>query len=279
MDNPRRRITRGTAILATVVCLLATAACSAGATTDAGQSNDTTAGIDDKTKAENTRLETIAKRFAACLTDKGFDARTVESYASATVGMKTKDIPRTTVVLRRIDQAGNSTTAGNSDGIDTLYPNVELHATIDDAPWVGFAGSDDLAGTPYADRQQDYAACEQANPDFSQPPLAKQARSDPGAQLAMLEFARKARADGFDWYPDPDPAGGGTTGSVNIPDTVSAEEFRRFLTTYYTSGNWPSYNGIPFGMSLPGDRADLDEVQREIIPDYDSSRHGLDDTQ
>lgn len=283
-DAQRRTMRAGLALTLAAACLTATAACSTEAITakdtDATTTDATTsAGISEETRAEHAKLETTAKRFTACLTAKGLDARTVESYGVATAGMRTEDIPKATVVLKRIDQSGNDATADATDdnGTDTLYPTARLHATIDDALWVGFAGSSDLAGTPYATKQQDYAACEQENPDFSQPPFSRGRTSNPGVALAELEFARKARADGFEWYPDPDPAGGGTTGSVDIPDTVSAEEFRRFLTTYYTSGNWPSYNGIPFGMSLPGDRADLDQVQCEIIPD--SFCRGLDDTQ
>ncbi|PST46540.1 hypothetical protein CPA40_05675 [Bifidobacterium callitrichos] len=245
-----------------VACLLGAAACSTKPDADAAGTTDT--GISDAAKAENARLEDTAKRFVACLTDKGIDAKTVESYSIATSSMPAKDIPKSTVVVRRLDQSGNmaGTDATDENGTDSLYPNVRLRATDDDGLWIGFTTSAELAGTPYAAKQQDYAACEQANPDFAQPPFSGSQHADPEVALAELNFARKARAAGFDWYPDPDPTNTGTHASVIIPETTSKEEFRRFLRTY-KGDDWPTYNGAPFGITWS---ENLNDVYCEFNP-------------
>lgn len=252
-------------------CLLGAAACSTKPDTDMAGTGATGAtgagagaGISDAAKAENARLEDTAKRFVACLTDKGIDAKTVESYSIATSSMPAKDIPKSTVVVRRLDQSGDTAGTDTTDenGTDSLYPNVRLRATDDDGLWIGFTTSAELAGTPYAAKQQDYAACEQANPDFAQPPFSGSQHADPEVALAELNFARKARAAGFDWYPDPDPTNTGTHASVIIPETTSKEEFRRFLRTY-KGDDWPTYNGVPFGITWS---ENLDDVYCEFNP-------------
>lgn len=250
-----------------VACLLGAAACSTKPDADAagtGATGTTDTGISDAAKAENARLEDTAKRFVTYLTDKGIDAKTVESYSIATSSMPAKDIPKSTVVVRRLDQSGNTagTDATDENGTDSLYPNVRLHATDDDGLWIGFTTSAELAGTPYAAKQQDYAACEQANPDFAQPPFSGSRQADPEVALAELNFARKARAAGFDWYPDPDPTNAGTHASVIIPETTSKEEFRRFLRTY-KGDDWPTYNGVPFGITWS---ENLNDVYCEFNP-------------
>lgn len=248
-------------------CLLGAAACSTKPDADAagtGATGTAGTGISDAAKAENARLEDTAKRFVACLTDKGIDAKTVESYSIATSSMPAKDIPKSTVVVRRLDQSGNTAGTDTTDenGTDSLYPNVRLHATDDDGLWIGFTTSAELTGTPYAAKQQDYAACEQANPDFAQPPFSGSRHADPEVALAELNFARKARAAGFDWYPDPDPTNTGTHASVIIPETTSKEEFRRFLRTY-KGDDWPTYNGVPFGITWS---ENLNDVYCEFNP-------------
>ncbi|KFI50805.1 hypothetical protein [Bifidobacterium callitrichos] len=109
-------------------CLLGAAACSTKPDTDTSGTGATGAtgagaGISDAAKAENDHLEDTAKRFVACLTDKGIDAKTVESYSIATSSMAAKDIPKSTVVVRRLDQSGNTAGTDTTDenGTDSLF--------------------------------------------------------------------------------------------------------------------------------------------------------------
>ncbi|MCH9276032.1 hypothetical protein JS533_007060 [Bifidobacterium amazonense] len=226
----RRWMTAGLAAL----CLCLPGGCSA---TPAGDDTGTTYASQLPSDDRIADLETVAKRFVACLTERGLVAKLADTL-SLTMDGSTTSAPQTTVVLRTIGADGNPVET-DGYGIETdasianLYGNVQYRLTGSDGSWFAVSGSAALADTPYASRQSDYAACEAANPDFSQPPLSGDAarpKPNPQVQQAMLEFALKARKAGFDWVADPGPNDYGNT--LSIPDTVSAEEFRRFLETF-----------------------------------------------
>lgn len=171
--------------------------------------------------------EAAAKKFVACLVDKGLDAK---------VGTSDPDIDGKTandlVLLRQLDQAGNpisDETGGvdyNSQGL-SLYPKAMSFKADDQGYWVAFQLSGDLTGSPYAGKQADYEACEGQVSEFQQPiggggiPVA----GSEADQKAVLAFAKQARAQGFSWVQDPtsqDPT------TIVIPSTVSEAELREF---------------------------------------------------
>lgn len=264
-----------------VACLIGLAACSSPATTadedthskpaggaiaetttdTSDDTNDSAAG--PATNLSTAELETIAKRFTACLVGKGFDAKVTPSYALLPIGSTAETAPQTTVVVRRLGADGNPIILGPgveiSGDSDPLYPDIMYGiVSADEGAWVGFKNSKALAGSIYADKQADYAACEQENPDFAQPNYsanntsgggASAAGSDADAQQTLIDFARQARKDGFDWMADPAP---GEATSVEIPSDVSYEELRRFYDTY-SGDKWPSHDGIPFGTFCTGE--------------------------
>ncbi|MBW3090177.1 hypothetical protein [Bifidobacterium miconisargentati] len=264
-----------------VACLIGLAACSSPATTAddgvrdkpaGGVTAETTTGTSDDADdsaagpaadLSTAELETIAKRFTACLVGKGFDAKVTASYALLPVGSTAEAAPQTTVVVRRLGVDGTPIIPGPgmeiSGDSDPLYPDVMYSiVSADEGMWVGFKNSKALAGSIYADKQADYAACERENPDFAQPNYsanvtaaggASAAGSDAEAQKTLIDFARQARKDGFDWMADPAP---GEDKSVEIPSDVSYEELRRFYDTY-SGDKWPSHDGIPFGTFCTGE--------------------------
>lgn len=265
------------AAVAVMTCLIGLAACSATGAEDGGTypeaSGGTTHGTDvsaqsgmssdgtDVDPAANLttgELETIAKRFTACLVEKGFDAKVVESSALASTG-SSEPAPKTTVVVRRLGADGTPIIPGPGTQIsgdsDPLYPDVMYTiVSAEEGAWVGFQNSKALSGSIYADKQADYAVCEQANPDFAQPNYATAVGSSGGtadseAQQILIDFARQARADGFGWMPDPAP---GEDKIVEIPSDVSYQELRRFFDTY-SGDKWPTHDGIPFGVGCTGE--------------------------
>ncbi|PLS26402.1 hypothetical protein [Bifidobacterium parmae] len=202
------------------------AADGAGATDVSAQ-----AGFDDTT--DTYPIPTITRRFAACLVSKGFDARVVGERNDQ-------------VALLEIDAAGNPKRPKIIDGGDgiitrdwttdpNLYPNITSTGTIsnavtgDDFPYIIADAATDLAGSPYAARQGDYAACEQANPDFTQGVASTDIDDSHAGKKdkdAVLAFARKARAKGFTWVADPT---GDEPLHIVIPDTVPENDVRRFF--------------------------------------------------
>lgn len=265
------------AAVAVMTCLIGLAACSSSSagdgTTDtardsdpasetgpqaqSGMSSDDT-DADPAANLTTAELETIAKRFAACLVEKGFDAKVVESSALASIG-SSEPVPKTTVVVRRLGADGTPIIPGPGTQIsgdsDPLYPDVMYTiVSAEEGAWVRFQNSKALSGSIYADKQADYAACEQANPDFAQPNYATAVGSsgdtaDSEAQQILIDFARQARTDGFDWMPDPAP---GEDKIVEIPSDVSYQELRRFFDTY-SGDKWPTHDGIPFGTGCSGE--------------------------
>ncbi|MBT1170130.1 hypothetical protein [Bifidobacterium sp. SO4] len=86
-----------------------------------------------------------------------------------------------------------------------------------------------MAGTPYASRQADYAACEAQNPDFAQATFSTEPRDANASdedKAAVLKYAQDARAKGFDWIADPS---GEHPLTIVIPNTVPEEDVRRFF--------------------------------------------------
>ncbi|PST49814.1 hypothetical protein COO72_00870 [Bifidobacterium callitrichos] len=195
---------------------------------------------------------TIVRRFAACLVSKGFDARIVGERNDQ-------------VALLEIDAAGNPKQPRlipGDDGVITqdwttdpaLYPNIMSTGILsngitgDDFPYIIARDSADPAGSPYAAKQQDYAACERADPDFTQGVQRLTADDENASQTdrnAVLAFARAARARGFDWVADPS---GDHPLSIVIPADVPEHDVRRFLrecdpgdapVTYSWHGDYP----------------------------------------
>ena len=194
---------------------------------------------------------TIVRRFAACLVSKGFDARIVGERNDQ-------------VALLEIDAAGNPKqprTIQGDDGITTqdwttdpaLYPNIMSTGILsngltgDDFPYIIARSSSDLAGSPYAAKQQDYAACERTYPDFTQgvQSLTDDGNASQADRNAVLDFARAARAKGFDWVADPS---GDHPLSIVITADVPENDVRRFLrecdpgdapVTYSWQGDYP----------------------------------------
>ncbi|MBT1175319.1 hypothetical protein JS530_07370 [Bifidobacterium sp. LC6] len=275
--------------LAVLACLISVASCSSSTATvgtDANSASSAEKNADNTPQsADDTgsnpsanfstdELETIAKRFAACLVEKGFDAKVTGSYGLQPLGSSTDDAPQTTVVVRRLGADGTPIVPGPgvviSADSDPLYPDVMYTiVSAKEGAWVGFKNSKSLKGSMYADKQADYAACEAANPDFAQPNYASVTASggsksgsstaDSDNQQILIDFARKARADGFAWMADPAP---GETQAVEIPPDVSYEELKRFFNTY-SGDQWPSHDGIPFGTSCSGECAAYNRVLSE----------------
>lgn len=265
--SPRRkaRVVQTALCVALIACALVQTACSSPLDRTGGDEQAVPQYKSQLPSEERiASLETIAKRFVVCLTDKGIDARLGDTLSLSMEG--TSDpLPQTTVLLRALGADGNPIGV-DADGLTTntsesaLYPGVSYGKTDTSGSWIAVTDAHGLAGSPYAGRQADYAACEQANPDFAQPPLsgdASRPKPNPDTQRSMLEFARKARAKGFGWMKDPEPDDMANT--ITIPDDLSAEEFRRFLAEFPPSA-WPdSISGI----MIPSSRGDLSAIHNE----------------
>lgn len=265
--RPRRkaRVVQTALCVALIACALVQTACSSPLDRTGGD-EQAVPQYKSQLPSEDriASLETIAKRFVVCLTDKGIDARLGDTLSLSMDG--TSDpLPQTTVLLRMLGADGNPVGV-DADGLETdtsasaLYPGVSYSKTDTSGSWIAVADSSGLAGTPYAGKQGDYSTCEQTNPDFAQPPLsgdASRPKPNPDMQRNMLEFARKARAKGFDWMKDPEPDD--MANAITVPDDLSAEEFRRFLTEFPPSV-WPdSISGI----MIPSSRGDLSAIRNE----------------
>ncbi|KAB7789778.1 hypothetical protein [Bifidobacterium leontopitheci] len=175
--------------------------------------------------------EARAKQFVACLVESGIEADVAEDNDTYVVsGQQYK--PKTLVIVRMLDAAGNPAYAGEASG---LYP--DLHYThIGDGgdAWIYFKDSTHMMGTPYAGRQAAYQACERKNPEFEQADLDAMGVIEypEEAWQASLEYARDCRAKGFSWVKDPVRGNGDKPGEgpgVFIPNGISDEEFLRWL--------------------------------------------------
>ncbi|KAB8289441.1 Uridine kinase [Bifidobacterium ramosum] len=226
--NPRTL----TIAIASTLTLSALAGCSTPFTTNGGnQSNAVASGGDTATSTD-----TNVRKFIACLTDKGIEAQAAAApdMSGSTDTSKAPTV-KNAVELRMIDAAGNPVkVGGDSNGMTVdsdaqqLYAGATFTTVEDDKVWVMFKDATALAGSPYASKQQDYAACQAQVPDFTQPVQdenVQPAVSDAQKQAA-LDFAKKAREKGYSWVADPD---GDNPTTIMIPKTVSEEEFRRFL--------------------------------------------------
>ena len=228
-----RPLTATTAAAISAAILLTLAACADPA------SDTTTTGAD--TNATDTTsdlpVDETARKFVACLTAKGLDARTdVGPGAPDASGKAKAPTVRNMAELRMIDRTGNPVTTddtGTSIGTDSatqqLYANAMFTALDYGTVWVAFKDSTELAGTPYESKQADYADCEAKHPNFTQP--AQDLSSGQPAyseedKRAALDFARKARGKGFSWVADPS---GDEPTTILIPRTVTADELRRFF--------------------------------------------------
>lgn len=261
------RLTRDAVALLAVSAMAATmAACST--------SGGTGKGGDDATQTSDTSSQTkysggpeedpVAKRFVACLVSKGIDARVV---GGDNVG------------LRWVDAAGNPAQEELVDGPDgepvmsmvadpELYPNVAVfggvgYADGTDFDYVQVIDASGLAGSPYDDKQDEYAACERENPDFSQSPGINPAdkQKDVSAEdkQAVLDYARRARELGFTWVAD--PTAEQPLSIVFTPD-VPREEIKRLLTECPVEGTpvYTSFNGdFPYSVGEL-----LEEVHQEL---------------
>lgn len=230
-----RPLTATTAAIISAAILLTLVAC-AGPASDA-----TAAGAGDDTNAAGTTsslpVAETARKFVACLTSKGLDARTDVGPGMPDASGKAKaPTVRNMAELRMIDRAGNPVTTDStgtsiSTGSDTqqLYANAMLTALDYGTVWVAFKDSTALAGTPYESKQADYADCEAQHPNFTQPAqdlASGQPTYSEEDKRAALDFARKARGKGFSWVADPS---GDEPTTILIPRTVTADELRRFF--------------------------------------------------
>ncbi|MBW3079917.1 hypothetical protein [Bifidobacterium saguinibicoloris] len=241
--------------------------CSAPFTHDARSSAGSTSDGAMQAGADETRetypASTLTKQFTACLVAKGFDARITGERNNQ-------------VALLEIDAAGNpvqpKVTAGD-DGVTNrdwtgdpnLYPNITSSGvnsntvTGDDFPYIIAQNSGQLAGSPYASKQADYAACEARYSSFSQGVTTYTADDvDASAEdkAAVLEFARDARDKGFDWVADPV---GDEPLHIVIPNTVPESDVRRFFEECPT-------DDVPVIFSWIGDYPyDINAVQQSTV--------------
>ncbi|KAB7788330.1 hypothetical protein F7D08_1071 [Bifidobacterium cebidarum] len=233
-----RRIAASLVVSAFGLAMLA--ACSSPLTvnsgTDAatGDNTGTSTGATDSHDNDGPEEPSIeVKRFVSCLTSKGFDARSV-GWDNNQVGVV------------ELDAAGNpapSEIRYLEDGTEEhyhatppeLYPHVKSSGGIgnsitkEDWNYVIFRTAADMAGSPYASKQSDYAACEAAVPDFSQSTLSaedKDANASEEDKASVLQYAQDARAKGFSWIADPS---GEHPLTIVIPNTVPEEDVRRFF--------------------------------------------------
>lgn len=236
-----RKITQGTACtVASALCLIMLAACSSpftmnnGAdTADADIDSSSTNTSDSNNNDGPVEPSKAVKRFVACLTGKGFDARSV-GWSNDQVGVV------------ELDAAGNpaqSTVTHREDGTieyshmtpPELYPNVVMSGSVGNSitnenwNYVIFRTAADMAGTPYASKQTDYATCETENPQFAQATfntMPQDANASEEDKAAVLAYAQNARAKGFSWVADPS---GERPLTIVIPNTIPEEEVRRFF--------------------------------------------------
>ncbi|WP_190972839.1 hypothetical protein [Bifidobacterium rousetti] len=231
-----RPLTLTTAAAVSATILLALAAC-AGPASDTATPGADTNTTDTTDTTSDLPVDETARKFVACLTAKGLDARTDVGPGTPDASGKAKaPTVRNMAELRMIDRTGNPVTTddtGTSIGTDSatqqLYTNAMFTALDYGTVWVAFKDSTALAGTPYESKQADYADCEAKHPNFSQPAqdlASGQPTYSEEDKRAALDFARKARGKGFSWVADPS---GDEPTTILIPRTVTAEELRRFF--------------------------------------------------
>ncbi|RSX53704.1 uridine kinase [Bifidobacterium goeldii] len=215
---------------------------------------------DDDSSMETYPASTLTKQFTACLVSKGFDARIMGERNNQ-------------VALLEIDSAGNAVqpkTTVEDDGTvnrdwtgdPSLYPNITSTGvssnavTGSDFPYIIAQNSGQLAGSPYAAKQADYAACEAQYPNFSQGVTVyttDDANASAEDKAAVLKFAQDARTKGFDWVADPS---GDEPLHIVIPNTAPEADVRRFFKECST-------DGVPVVFSWVGDYSyDINDVQQ-----------------
>ena len=239
MSTTHTRLVRRIAMLTSALSL----ASMLGACSSPLAAVGTGSGADDRYDATTT-TDATTKRFAACLTGKGFDARTAAGVSSGS-GSGKQAPTKNAVALRMIGTDGKPVASqGNSlsasDDGPQLYPNAAYTSMEDDSTWVVFKDAKALAGSPYESKQREYADCEAKNTDFTQPipDMGPQHQYSGEDKQAALAYAQAARKKGFDWVKDPDAD---TPTSITIPGTVSESELRRFLKECPTDGANISY--------------------------------------
>lgn len=156
MSTTHTRLVRRIAMLTSALSL----ASMLGACSSPLAAVGTGSGADDRSDATTT-TDATAKRFAACLTGKGFDARTAAGVSSGS-GSGKQAPTKNAVALRMIGTAGKPVASqGNSlsasDDGPQLYPNAAYTSMEDDSTWVVFKDAKALAGSPYESKQREYA--------------------------------------------------------------------------------------------------------------------------
>lgn len=238
-------------MVASVLMLGFLAGC--GATdTNAGKTNAENQNAGSETTQTESAADKAVKRFVACLVEKGFEAKALEAG-----GIKESDL---VAAIRPLDTDGEFIEPDSKDGNSVrwgirsgeLYPNeiggisISSAITGESAEYLYFKDHTGLAGTPMASMEDDYAACEQRFPDYSQTPsmgLPSQRDASEEDKRAVLDFAKQARDKGFTWVADPS---GDQPLSIVIPTTASREDVKRFLL------ECPS-EGTPVVISWQGD--------------------------
>lgn len=178
--------------------------------------------------------EKRAKQFAACLTESGIESD-IKSDNDTYIVAGQQYSPKTLVIVRMLDSAGNPVSAENADKTRALYPGLYYTHYGDYGDiWIYFKDSTRMMGTPYAGKQAAYQACERKNPQFEQADLSTWGVTEypEEAWQASLKYARQCRAKGFSWVKDPVRGKGDKPGEgpgVFIPNGISDEELRRWL--------------------------------------------------
>ncbi|WP_146191857.1 hypothetical protein [Bifidobacterium longum] len=139
MSTTHTRLVRRIAMLTSALSL----ASMLGACSSPLAAVGTGSGADDRSDATTT-TDATAKRFAACLTGKGFDARTAAGVSSGS-GSGKQAPTKNAVALRMIGTDGKPVASqGNSlsasDDGPQLYPNAAYTSMEDDSTWVVFKG-------------------------------------------------------------------------------------------------------------------------------------------
>lgn len=208
--------------------------------TNAGEQQDSANTTDDPkqeasadSSTQQSPTATLAKQFVACLVSKGFDARVEgekhDQVALLEIGWNGQAVQP--VVSTDPDGTVNRDWSGDL----AMYPHITMSGVEGDVvtgeyfPYVLAQNSSELADSPYADKQQDYAVCEAKYPAFTQAPpqsVPDQSKASEEDRKAVLAFARQARVKGFAWVADPSAD---SPLNIVIPTDVPREEVKRFL--------------------------------------------------
>lgn len=223
------------ALAATLTVLMALAGCSSPDTSPAEAKK--TPGSEEQEYSATT----VTRRFLSCLVEHGLDARIVDDDRVGLLQIGWDGNMVQPVVTYGPD--GN-TTQGWSTGNE--YPNIHASGvsssaiTGEDFPYIIPMSANQLANSPYADRQDDWAECEQRNPEFSQNMEFGSAKDERNAtdedKAAALAFARDCRGKGFAWVADPK---GAHPLSIEIPVDVPEKEVREFFRQCPTDADSP----------------------------------------